>query len=558
MSDQQPAGTLESVYTSYIGEARTGDEILGYWLFVVGVVAGILGVIVFAFTDAQTTARGVSYALSAVAPPLIMIGAVVRFPLRRTAMWLAVVGGVLSLVGIVWFLSVFPGGWPRATGRIDVIAVYAVGLLVIGLAGTIVPLFTDPVYEEHAVLTETTRRQREELEESEERIGESEARIEESEERIEELEGDLAAREEELTEREEELGAREAEIEALYSSSARFELFEDRGGKHRWRLRHRNGNVIADSAQGYSSRQKCQQGMHSVMRNALGAGVLRLEADAVETEAEEGEPVPVDAEEPDLAVPTADADLESAATFEVFEDSEGQWRWRLRHENGNVIADSGQGYASKSNARRAMRSVRDHVAAGDYLDVDPAAFEVYRDRAGEYRWRLLHENGNVVADSGQGYLRRSDARNGLESVRTNVEEAPLVDVDDDGAVDAPETGAAFEVFEDAAGKHRWRLRHRNGNVIADSGQGYASRSGVEDAVERVREYAPEADALDVQRAAFEVFEDAAGKHRWRLRHRNGNVIADSGQGYASRSGCVEGVERVKRHAPGADDEEVEE
>jgi len=41
--------------------------------------------------------------------------------------------------------------------------------------------------------------------------------------------------------------------------------------------------------------------------------------------------------------------------------------------------------------------------------------------------------------------------------------------------------AAFERYEDNRGEYRWRLRHRNGNVLADSGEGYISRSAAEDA-----------------------------------------------------------------------------
>ncbi|MDG5819413.1 amphi-Trp domain-containing protein [Natronococcus sp. A-GB7] len=43
--------------------------------------------------------------------------------------------------------------------------------------------------------------------------------------------------------------------------------------------------------------------------------------------------------------------------FEVYEDRAEEWRWRLVHWNGNVIADSGEGYASRSNAERAARGV---------------------------------------------------------------------------------------------------------------------------------------------------------------------------------------------------------
>jgi uncharacterized protein YegP (UPF0339 family) len=115
--------------------------------------------------------------------------------------------------------------------------------------------------------------------------------------------------------------------------------------------------------------------------------------------------------------------------------------------------------------------------------------------------------------------------------------------------------ATFELYEDSSGEYRWRLRHRNGNVIADSGEGYASKSNARDAIGRVQTYAPEASVLDVEQAAFEIYEDAGGEHRWRLRHRNGNVIADSGEGYSSRSAAEDAVNGVKRNAPNAGEAE---
>jgi Uncharacterized conserved protein len=53
-------------------------------------------------------------------------------------------------------------------------------------------------------------------------------------------------------------------------------------------------------------------------------------------------------------------------------------------------------------------------------------------------------------------------------------------------------------------------------------------------------------------AAFELFADNAGQWRWRLRHTNGNIIADSGEGYASRQKCKQGIESVKQNAPDAE------
>jgi uncharacterized protein YegP (UPF0339 family) len=54
-----------------------------------------------------------------------------------------------------------------------------------------------------------------------------------------------------------------------------------------------------------------------------------------------------------------------------------------------------------------------------------ATFELYRDKAGEYRWRLIHENGNIIADSGQGYTTKANAENGIKSVKENAPGAPV-------------------------------------------------------------------------------------------------------------------------------------
>jgi hypothetical protein len=54
-----------------------------------------------------------------------------------------------------------------------------------------------------------------------------------------------------------------------------------------------------------------------------------------------------------------------SATFELYEDSEGKFRWRLRHSNGNIIADSGEGYATRQKARQGIRSVKENAPDAD-------------------------------------------------------------------------------------------------------------------------------------------------------------------------------------------------
>jgi len=44
---------------------------------------------------------------------------------------------------------------------------------------------------------------------------------------------------------------------------------------------------------------------------------------------------------------------------------------------------------------------------------------------------------------------------------------------------------------------------------------------------------------------FEVYQDAKGEFRWRLQDTNNKIIADSGEGYTTKAGCLAGIEDVK-------------
>jgi len=48
-------------------------------------------------------------------------------------------------------------------------------------------------------------------------------------------------------------------------------------------------------------------------------------------------------------------------------------------------------------------------------------------------------------------------------------------------------------------------------------------------------------------AKFEIYKDAAGKFRFRLRAPNGEIIS-TGEAYASKDGCQKGIESVKTNA----------
>jgi len=510
-------GVLTRLYRGRIGTPTTDDEVYGYWLFVTGIVLGALGLVLFYSAGSRSMLREFGYVFAAIGVIALFVGPTMRLPLARTALFVSYAAALVCLVATLWFTLIYPAGWTGPEGN-PAVTLYVAGLALAAVGAVVAPLLTG---------------RQESYEQAQETAAEATAAAEQASAERNELAEELVASEsarEDLSKlldaTEGELDAAQAAITAAMESKATFEMYADKAGAFRWRLRHRNGNVIADSAQGYSSRQKAMQGLRSVQSNAAGGAVVMLEDATGEDTVEDVPEVPA----PD-----------SQGTFELFEDKGGEFRWRLRHDNGNILADSGEGYASKSNVRRALESVRAYVPGAAYLQVDPVAFEVYADRAGRYRWRLLHRNGEILGDSGEGYDTRAAARRAANEVRTV---APDADVDD-----------GFEVYEDKGGEFRWRLQTDSEGIIADSGEGYTERNKAVKAVERVSDYAADADLLAIGSAAFEIYEDRAEEWRWRLRHRNGQIIADSGEGFGKRSGAVASIERVKRHGPAADQSE---
>ena len=54
-------------------------------------------------------------------------------------------------------------------------------------------------------------------------------------------------------------------------------------------------------------------------------------------------------------------------------------------------------------------------------------FVVYKDSAGDFRWRLVAPNGRTVADSGEGYRNKSDCLDGVQLVKAQARRARVED-----------------------------------------------------------------------------------------------------------------------------------
>ena len=104
-------------------------------------------------------------------------------------------------------------------------------------------------------------------------------------------------------------------------------------------------------------------------------------------------------------------------------------------------------------------------------------FELYQDKAGEYRFRLKASNGEIIGAS-EGYKAKSGATNGIESVKTN---APLDE--------------RYDVFEGKSDKWYFNLKAANHQIILSS-QGYSSKNGAEAGTNAVKRAAPEASVVE--------------------------------------------------------------
>ena len=107
----------------------------------------------------------------------------------------------------------------------------------------------------------------------------------------------------------------------------------------------------------------------------------------------------------------------------------------------------------------------------------PGKFEVYKDKAGEFRFRLKAANGQNILSS-EGYKTKASCMNGVESVKKNSQ--------------SPDR---FAKKTTPSGKFRFNLTSTNGQTVGTS-QSYASDSGCRNGMKSVAECAPGANLDD--------------------------------------------------------------
>lgn len=110
-------------------------------------------------------------------------------------------------------------------------------------------------------------------------------------------------------------------------------------------------------------------------------------------------------------------------------------KFNLKASNGEIIATS-EVYTTEAACRKGIESVKTNaLSAIEDQTVEPIdvqkhpKYEVYLDNAGEYRFRLKARNGEIIA-VGEGYKKKASCLNGIDSIKRNAPDAEIVKIEE--------------------------------------------------------------------------------------------------------------------------------
>ncbi|MCQ2456392.1 MAG: YegP family protein [Clostridia bacterium] len=114
----------------------------------------------------------------------------------------------------------------------------------------------------------------------------------------------------------------------------------------------------------------------------------------------------------------------------VVKETKTGFVFNLKAGNGEVIATS-EVYSAEASCLNGIESVRKNCVGEiedqtveNFEEKKHPKFEVYLDKKGEFRFRLKAKNGEIIA-TGEGYKSKAGCLNGIESIKKNAPEAAV-------------------------------------------------------------------------------------------------------------------------------------
>ncbi|MDF9744035.1 DUF1508 domain-containing protein [Natrinema salsiterrestre] len=661
---------LFRLYERYVGEPDSSKDVYGYWLFIVGYIIGAAGVATFVIGYAgegyNYTVIRIAGVTAATGLAFCLFGIVLMLPVRRRGIQASVVGLLVALGGVGFFGWAYPNNW-RELGvdySVQVITVYTVGIGIIAGVTALVPILTgrkgmfveeEGTSEDPPIMTGDAMEGaqfavfRDENGDWKWHVLHLEALAQSNE---------SAVTRPDASEGIERVKSQISSAGLMELTTSAFRLYEDRDGTWQWTLARDDGSIVGSCAGEFDQRDGAEESVSFLKDRGPDADVIEIEGAAFtyeerrdqwhwqlvddnrnplaasesghstqETAEEDAREFAekfdqarvldidtigvelceqangwtwrfVDAADDVLATSTHEfssrrsaeeaaesllPDLESASitvsgepTYELYESDE-EWHYRLVDEAEHVIARGPDGTADKGSSEQWARQFGDNAAEADVVEIEPAEYEVFQaddgsaagsaastsdgtlaetidepepaadggttsadavpDGEDPWHWRLVTDDRDIIAASTEPHTDADSATEAIERVRQQANEADLIEFEN----------AAFQVYEADSGEWRWRLIDEDGNVLADSGAEHTSRNEASQAMMTLKEQAPEAELLEIETAAFELFVNEDDEWGWRLIDEGGKLVAEDPNTHPTRDAAREAMNRLLEH-----------
>ena len=119
-----------------------------------------------------------------------------------------------------------------------------------------------------------------------------------------------------------------------------------------------------------------------------------------------------------------------AGKFVIITAKNGEFTFNLKASNGEVVLTASETYTTMSACEKGSASVKKNAGVPvedqtrDEKQTHPK-YELYKDKAGEFRFRLKASNGEIIGKS-EGYKAKASAKKGIASSAKNAPDAPIV------------------------------------------------------------------------------------------------------------------------------------
>ncbi|WP_049927662.1 DUF1508 domain-containing protein [Halopiger goleimassiliensis] len=607
---------LYRLYELYVGEPDSRSDVYGYWLFIIGYLVGAAGVLVFVVSYAgQTEAYGlirVSSAIAGTGAAVGLFGIVLMLPLRKRGIQASVIGLVIALAGVAVSAWAYPEDWlgHGMDLTVEAVAITSAGIGIMAGVAFLVPFVTG----ERGMFVEDVGQDEDPPIMTGDALEGAQFAVFRDESgdwkwHVLHLEA-LAASDEraptrpDATEDIERVQSRISSAGLLELTTSAFRLYEDRDGSWQWTLARDDGSVVGSCAGEFPTRDDAEESVSFLKDEGSEADVIEIDGAAFtyETERDRWQWTLIDDERTPLA--RGDDDHanqqqaeEAARSFaERFTDArvldvehvgaelyerEGAWAWRFVDDEDEVVAESADTFDSRRDAESAVEALLPELESSSVVVAGEPSYELY-EVGSDWQWRLVDATETVLARSPDDGAHETMATE-ADQFAAHAETADVVEIDDaeyevypaeertpspsgdddlparaDGQEAKADGGTTLEYEEEDAGPDwHWRLVTEDREVVAASTEPHSDAEAAAEAIERVREQASEAELIEFEHAAFQVYEADDGEWRWRLIDEDGNVLADSGEEHTTRSEAAEAMMTLKEEAPEAELLEIE-